>query len=193
MAKAILIVDVQKDFTEGGALGANGGGALAKKITEHLSAHGNEYELVIASRDWHDPQNDNGGHFSEQPDYVNNWPPHCVSGTPGAEYHSGLDTNLIDEHIRKGQGKPAYSAFEGATEAGRTVPELLAEKKINELVVVGIATDYCVRASALDAVAAGLKVTLLPQMCVGIDPAGSIRAIREMSDAGVEVRFLQSV
>jgi nicotinamidase/pyrazinamidase len=193
MPKAILIVDVQNDFTEGGSLGVNGGSALATKISEHLAKSGDEYALVIGSRDWHDSQSDNGGHFSENPDHVHTWPPHCVSGTPGAEYHPGINQSLIDEHIRKGQGKPAYSAFEGETETGQTIPELIAAKKITELVLVGIATDYCVRESALDAVKIGIKVTLLPELCVGIDPAGSIRAIREMSDGGVEVRFLQPV
>src|SRR4051812_31642441 len=113
MGKALFIIDVQNDFTEGGALGVEGGAAVAAGITQYLRAHPDEYVTVFASRDWHDGDNDNGGHFSATPDFVDSWPAHCVSGTPGAEYHPALDTSLVDVHLRKGQGRPAYSIFEG--------------------------------------------------------------------------------
>lgn len=101
MVRALLIVDVQNDFTEGGALGVDGGDAVAEGISVHLAERGCEYALVIASRDWHDADNDNGGHFSAEPDFVDTWPVHCVAGTFGAEYDPGLDTARISENILK--------------------------------------------------------------------------------------------
>src|SRR3569623_1224877 len=109
MGTALFIVDVQNDFTEGGALGVPGGAAVAGGITSHLREHARDYALVVASRDWHDADNDNGGHFATDaaPDFVNSWPRHCVAGTPGAEYHPALDTSSVDVHILNGQGVPA--------------------------------------------------------------------------------------
>ena len=120
MVRALVIIDVQNDFTEGGALGVEGGAAVAAAITEHLREHPDDYAVVIASRDWHDPDNDNGGHFASagEPDFVSTWPRHCMAGTEGAEYHPAIDTGLIDIHVRKGQGVPAYSIFEGTTDDG---------------------------------------------------------------------------
>jgi nicotinamidase/pyrazinamidase len=159
MARALLVVDVQNDFTEGGALAVAGGAALAKCITAFLGRHGDEYDLIVASRDWHHGDDDNGGHFAgpEGPDFVDTWPVHCVAGTPGADYHPDLDTALIDVDVLKGQGTPDYSAFQARTEAGVPLAEVLAERRVHTIDVVGIATDHCVRASALDARAAGLE------------------------------------
>lgn len=189
MARALIIVDVQNDFTEGGALGVEGGAAVAAAITEHVRHHPDDYEVVIASRDWHDGDNDNGGHFAEgaDPDFVSTWPPHCVSGTDGAEYHPDLDTGLIDIHVRKGQGVPAYSVFEGTTDDGRGVVPALDELGITEIDVVGIATDYCVRATALDALAAGRRVRVLTDLVAGVAAASSDAALQELSAAGAEL------
>ena len=186
MAKALFIIDVQNDFTEGGALGVEGGAAAAAGITEYLSAHADEYDHVFASRDWHDADNDNGGHFSSTPDFVDSWPPHCVAGTEGAAYHPALDTSLIDVHVRKGQGKPAYSIFEGTTDSGQTLAEALAERNIDAVDVVGIATDYCVRASALDAVEAGLTTRVRTELVRGVSAVSSALAVDELLGAGVE-------
>lgn len=186
MTRGILIVDVQNDFTEGGALGTDGGAAVAAAISEHLRSH--DYALVAASRDWHDPGNDNGGHFAAgEPDYVDTWPVHCVAGTEGAEYHPALDVLAIDVHVKKGQGEPAYSAFEGTTDEGETLAEVLEEQDIDELDVVGIATDYCVKASALDAALAGLSVRVIDPLTSAVTPATRASALDEMRDAGVEV------
>ena len=183
--RAILIVDVQNDFTEGGALGCAGGAAVAAAVSEHVRA--SAYDLVVASRDWHDAEGDNGGHFaSGEPDFVNTWPVHCVAGTPGAEYHEALDTSLIAVHVQKGQGEPAYSAFEG-TAGGSSLEQLLSEAGIAELDVVGIATDYCVRASALDALRAGLKVRVLADMTAFVAEESAAAAIAEMAEAGAEI------
>jgi nicotinamidase/pyrazinamidase len=171
MSKALLIVDVQNDFCEGGSLACEGGAAVASAITNHLAKHGDDYSLVVASRDWHDADNNNGGHFAEHgasPDFINNWPVHCVSGSFGAEYHKNLNSEAIDVHVYKGMGEPSYSAFEGVTEDGKGILDLLRENGVTTLDVVGIATDYCVKASAVDAAHAGLDVNVLQDLCVGV-------------------------
>jgi len=185
MSRALLIIDVQNDFTEGGALGVDGGAAVAAGISRLIAENPERYSQVIASRDWHDGDNDNGGHFAAgAPDFVDTWPVHCVSGTEGAEYHPALDASAIDVHIRKGQGKPAYSIFEGTTEDGRTVAEVLDDGGIDEVDVVGIATDYCVRASTLDALHAGRRVTVLTDLVAGVAPESSAKALEELAAAG---------
>lgn len=189
MARALLIIDVQNDFTEGGALAVVGGAAVAAAITEHVREHPDDYDVVIASRDWHDPDNDNGGHFAlkGEPDFVVTWPQHCMAGTDGAEYHPSIDTGLIDIHVRKGQGVPAYSIFEGTTDDGRRIVTALDELGVTEIDVVGIATDYCVRASALDALAAGRRVRVLSDLVAGVAPESSSAALAELASAGVTV------
>lgn len=187
--RALFIIDVQNDFTEGGALGVEGGGRVAADITTHLRAHLAEYDVIFASRDWHDAVGDNGGHFatSGPPDYVVTWPRHCIAGTPGAEYHPALDTSLIDIHVRKGQGKPAYSIFEGTTSDGESVADKLDELDVTDVDVVGIATDYCVRASALDALAVHRRVRVLSDLVAGVAAGSSAAALDELKDAGVDV------
>ncbi len=189
MTRALLIIDVQNDFTEGGALGVDGGAAVAAGITAHLREAGDDYALVIASRDWHDAEGDNGGHFARDadPDFVTTWPVHCVAGTAGAEYHPALDAGAVDVHVRKGQGVPAYSIFEGTTEDGRTLARLLDERGIDAVDVVGIATDYCVRASALDALGAGRSVRVLEGLVAGVAAESSRAALAELAAAGAEV------
>ena len=189
MGKALFIIDVQNDFTEGGALGVDGGAAVAAAITEHLRAHADEYAIILASRDWHDGDNDNGGHFATdaEPDFVNTWPVHCVGGTNGAEYHPALDTSRVGYHIRKGQGVPAYSIFEGRTDAGSSVHNLLDEHGIDTVDVVGIATDYCVRASALDALSHGQRVRVLTGLVAGVAAESSEAALAELAHAGAEL------
>ena len=188
MSRALLIVDVQNDFTEGGALGVDGGAAVARRITEHLAAHRGDYALVAASRDWHDGGNDNGGHFATAaaPDFTVTWPVHCVAGTPGRRLPPGPRHGRVDVHVRKGQGRPAYSAFEGTTDDGRSLAEVLAERGVTDLDVVGIATDYCVRASALDALESGERVRVLTDLVAGVAPETSAAALAEFRTVGVE-------
>ena len=187
--RALFVIDVQNDFTEGGALGVTGGAAVAEGITEYLREHPDRYGIVIASRDWHDGDNDNGGHFAvgADPDFVETWPPHCVAGTPGAEYHPALDASLIDVHVKKGQGVPAYSIFEGVTDDGRELIELLDEREVDVVHVAGIATDYCVFASARDALDAGREVTVLTDLVAGVAPESSKAALGELEAAGAEL------
>lgn len=193
MARALFIIDVQNDFTEGGALGVTGGAAVAEGITEYLRANPGAYDVVIASRDWHDGDNDNGGHFAGgpsgtgEPDFVDTWPRHCVADTPGAEYHPALDASLVDVHVKKGQGVPAYSIFEGTTDDGAELIDVLDDREIDEVHVAGIATDYCVLASARDALDAGRRVTVLTDLVAGVAPESSRAALDELAAAGAEL------
>jgi len=187
MTRALFIIDVQNDFTEGGSLGVDGGAAVAAGITRLLEQHPNRYDHVFASRDWHDPDNDNGGHISEHPDYVATWPPHCIAGTPGAEYHPDLDVSRVDVHVKKGQGRPAYSIFEGVTADGESVAAALDDLGVTEIDVAGIATDYCVRASALDAISAGRSVRVLADLAAGVAADTSAAALVELEAAGADI------
>ena len=188
MSKALLVVDVQNDFCEGGSLAVSGGAAVAKKISDYLRS--SDYDLVVASRDWHDSNNNNSGHFADsnsEPDYKTSWPIHCVAKSDGANYHPNLELDLIQEHVYKGQGAHGYSAFEGITEDGGTLEELLMQKGIRQLDVVGIATDHCVLASALDAKKLGLNVRVISSLTAGVAPESTERAIDSLIDSGVEV------
>lgn len=190
MARALFVIDVQNDFTEGGALGVDGGAAAAEAITAYLQQHPDRYDVVIASRDWHNADDDNGGHFATDaaPDFVRTWPVHCVAETPGAEYHPALDVSLVDVHVRKGQGVPAYSIFEGTTDDGLAFPDALDRLGVTDIDVVGIATDHCVRASALDALAAGRRVTVLDDLVAAVDPVAGAAALVEIEESGGAVR-----
>lgn len=183
--RALLIVDVQPTFCEGGELAVTGGNLVAGRIAEYLAAHRGEYQLTVTSQDWHlDP----GPHFSEQPDFVDSWPPHGLAGTPNAELHPALAAALApagaDVTIKKGLRQAAYSAFDGATADGRTLAEVLADAGVSELDVCGIAESHCVRASALDALKAGLAVRLLTDLTVPVTEQSGAAARAELSAAG---------
>lgn len=187
MTSALFIIDVQNDFTEGGALGVDGGGAVAAGITRLLLEHPERYDRVFASRDWHDGDSDNGGHFSATPDFVDTWPVHCVAGSHGAQYHPDLDPGAGAIHVRKGQGRPAYSIFEGVTDEGEAVQDALTRLLVTDVDVVGIATDYCVLASALDALSAGRTVRVLTDLVAGVAAASSAAALERLAAAGALV------
>jgi Amidases related to nicotinamidase len=168
----------------------SGGAQVARDVSSYLASHADDYDLVLASRDWHDADNDNGGHFAVDgpPNFVDTWPVHCVAGTAGAEYHPDLDTSRVDAHIKKGQGEPSYSMFEGVSDDGQTVAEILHEHGITEVDVVGIATDHCVRASALDALGAGQKVTVLTDLIAAVAPDTGEKALEELVGRGVTLQ-----
>lgn len=187
MAKALLIVDVQNDFTEGGALAVTGGDAVATGISDYLGEHAGDYDAIIASADWHDGENDNGGHFAADPDFVDSWPVHCVADTDGAAFDPLLTTSPITHMVRKGQGVPAYSAFEGATETGDRLGDLLQRLDVAEVDVVGIATDHCVRATVLDGLSEGLRVRVLTDLIAGVGADSSAQALTEMKSAGAVI------
>jgi nicotinamidase/pyrazinamidase len=188
--RALIVVDVQNDFVEGGSLAVTGGRDVAARISDHLARHATDYAAVVASRDWHDADSSNGGHFhapGSDPDFVTTWPVHCVSTGSGSDYAPELDQSRLTHHLRKGMGVPAYSAFEGVTDDGRQLADLLRELDVHDVDVVGLATDYCVRATALDARDNGFGVRLLDGLHAGVAPESSDRALAELAEAGVEV------
>jgi nicotinamidase/pyrazinamidase len=180
--RALIVVDVQNDFCEGGSLAVAGGSAVAAAISAYLAAEGGSYAHVVASRDYHiDP----GDHFSDHPDFAGTWPPHCVAGTPGAEFHPGLDTSRIEAVFSKGAHAAAYSGFEGTDEAGTPLAGWLRERGVDALDVTGIATDYCVRATALDAAREGFTTRVLLPLTAGVDPVTTGEALAAMRAAGI--------
>ncbi|MDT0327648.1 nicotinamidase [Nocardiopsis lambiniae] len=181
MTRALIVVDVQNDFCEGGSLAVTGGAATAVAVTEHTRTGG--YDHVVATRDYHiDP----GGHFSEEPDFVDSWPRHCEVGTPGVEFHPGFDASLAEEVFSKGRYTAAYSGFEGTAEDGRTtLAAWLRERGVDEVDVVGIATDHCVRATALDAVSEGLRTRVLLDLTAGVARPTVDAALTRLAEAGV--------
>lgn len=230
MSRALIIVDVQNDFCEGGSLAVEGGAALAGAISEYVDAHHGQFDHVVATQDWHiDP----GAHFSDDPDFVDSWPRHCVAGTRGAELHPDLDTEYIQAYFRKGQYTAAYSGFEGLLAPDDAVPsgdrkpgampvagsssgsaavasdaeaagsdfagsdfaagedtigldDWLQSHDVEDVVVVGIATDHCVKATALDGVQAGYSVTVLRDLTVGV-AEDLDDAVAEMELGGVDI------
>ncbi|TFC93350.1 isochorismatase family protein [Cryobacterium sp. TMT3-29-2] len=186
MTRALFIIDVQNDFTEGGALAVKGGSAVAAGVSALLLAHPDAYDVIFASRDWHDPDSDNGGHFATagEPDSKDSWPVHGVAGTPGAEYHSSLLLPDTAIHIRKGQGAAGYSIFDGVSEGGEKTGELLIANGVTDIDLVGLATDHCVRASGLDALEHGQHVRVLTDLVAGVAPDTSDAALGELAYAG---------
>ena len=179
--RALVIVDVQNDFCEGGSLAVAGGGEVARAISQYLGTGG--YDHVVASRDFHiDP----GSHFSARPDYVNSWPRHCVVGSGGADFHPDLDTSHIGTVFSKGAHEAAYSAFDGRDEAGTLLAAWLRERGVDELDVVGIATDYCVRATAISAVQEGFRTRVLLGMTAGVDPVTTAESVEAIMAAGAQ-------
>ncbi|WEO78047.1 isochorismatase family protein [Cryobacterium sp. SO2] len=186
MTRALIIIDVQNDFTEGGALPVTGGAAVAGAITTLLKAHPHSYDHVYASRDWHDAEGGNNGHFAVdiEPDFIDTWPVHCVADTAGAEYHPALSLPESTVHILKGQGQPGYSIFDGVDAAGVRFGELLIEAGVTDIDLVGLATDYCVRASGLDALDHGQHVRVFTDLVAGVAPESSVQALAELAHAG---------
>ncbi|RZS90248.1 nicotinamidase/pyrazinamidase [Motilibacter rhizosphaerae] len=185
MTRALIVVDVQNDFTEGGSLPVTGGAAVATAVGDYARAARAAYAAVVTTQDWHvDP----GSHFAAEPDYVTTWPVHCVAGTPGAELHPGLGEGFpADVAVRKGERAAAYSGFEAVTPEGEPLARWLGRHGVDEVDVVGIATDHCVRATALDAVAAGLRTRVLLPLTAGVSAATTDAALVVLRDAGVEV------
>ncbi|MFC0582604.1 nicotinamidase [Micrococcoides hystricis] len=215
MSRALIIVDVQNDFCEGGSLAVSGGAATAEAISELLAE--TDFDAVATTRDWHiDP----GNHFAAEgaePDYVKTWPAHCVARTPGAELHENLETEDIDAEFLKGMYTDGYSGFEGRLGSPDAVPsgkrenmgaddgsaaiaenapdldEWLRAEGIDELYVAGIATDHCVRATVLDGLEAGYEVTVLTDLIAGVDETASAEALDEMADAGAQLMDSQDL
>jgi nicotinamidase/pyrazinamidase len=181
--RALVVVDVQNDFCEGGSLAVAGGASVAAGISALLATA--EYPRVVATRDG---LRDPGDHFSDRPDYVDHWPPHCVLGTAGAEFHPNLDTQRIDAIFDKGAYRAAYSGFEGTDTDGTSLADWLRRHEVDTVDVVGIATDHCVRATALDAAAAGFTTTVLLDHTAGVAPDTVEQALEQLRAAGVTLR-----
>jgi nicotinamidase/pyrazinamidase len=182
--RALIIVDVQNDFCEGGSLAVADGAAVARGVNSLLTSPGNGYAHVVATQDYHiDP----GSHFSDHPDYAASWPPHCVAGSAGARFHPDLDIRPVEAIFRKGAYAAAYSGFEGTDEAGTPLADWLRAHDVDQVDVVGIATDYCVRATAADAAATGFGTRVLLGLTAGVDPGTTADAIATLRTAGVEV------
>lgn len=187
MTRALIIVDVQNDFCEGGSLAVAGGAEVATAITRLLHEQPGRYDVIVGTRDWHvNP----GCHFAADPDWVDTWPPHCVVGTPGAGSHPNLDTAGVQAWFTKGEHAAAYSGFEGTTDdAGARVglAAWLRTRQVDTVDVVGIATDHCVRATALDAAAAGFTTEVLLDYTAGVSAQTTAAALTALHDAGVEL------
>jgi nicotinamidase/pyrazinamidase len=180
MTRALIVVDVQNDFCEGGSLAVAGGAAVAAAISSHVAA--GSYDHVVATRDYHvDP----GGHFSETPDYVDSWPVHCVAGSAGASFHPELDVSGVEAVFSKGEYAAAYSGFEGSSATGEGLADWLRARGVTAVDVVGIATDHCVRATALDAASAGFATTVLLDLTAGVAQPTVTTALDQLLTAGV--------
>ncbi len=183
MTRALVVVDVQNDFCEGGSLAVAGGADVAAAISRHVRAHAADYAHVVATRDHHvDP----GGHFAEEPDYLETWPAHCVVGTDGVELHPRLEREPIEAVFDKGHHSAAYSGFEGAAD-GVPLAEWLRSRGVDAVDVVGIATDHCVRATALDAVGEGFTTRVLLPLTAGVSAATTDAALEQLRTAGVQL------
>ncbi|NJC22796.1 nicotinamidase/pyrazinamidase [Arthrobacter pigmenti] len=205
MTRALIIVDVQNDFCEGGSLPVSGGAEVSQSLSDHIDAEADHYDYIIATQDWHiDP----GSHFSDEPDYVDSWPVHCVAEQAGSLFHPDLDTESFDAVFRKGQYEAAYSGFEGVLAPEDQVPtgeqkltavpaalpddavsldDWLRDREVDEVVIAGLAADYCVRATALDAVGAGYSTSVLVEYTRPVHPDRLGEVLVELEGAGVEL------
>jgi nicotinamidase/pyrazinamidase len=182
MTVALIVVDVQNDFCEGGSLAVAGGAKVAADVSDLLASR--TYATVVATRDHHiDP----GAHFSDKPDFIDSWPRHCVVGTSGEEFHPPLEPALFDEIFYKGEDAAAYSGFEGKSASGVGLAAWLRDAGIDAVDVCGIATDYCVRATALDAAHEGFTVRVIEGLTAAVSPDNLADVHRDWSAAGVTV------
>lgn len=184
MANALLIVDVQPTFCEGGELPIEGGNACAERIAEYVSTYQDDYDFIITTQDWHiEP----GKHFSENPDFVDTWPPHGVAGSDNAELHRALGNAHVDYAVKKGQYEAAYSGFEGEMPDGTTLANVLEDERITAVDVVGLALSHCVKETALDAKKSGIRVRVLRDLSEPVSAEQGEDAIHELRNSGVTV------
>jgi nicotinamidase/pyrazinamidase len=189
LTRALIVVDLQNDFCEGGSLAVAGGAEVAARVSAHVLDHADDYAAIVATADWHlDP----GGHFAEHPDYVDTWPPHCRIGTDGALFHPAAEPAFerVEAVFRKGRRAAAYSGFEGfTTEADRRVAlaDWLRERAVEQVDIVGIATDHCVRATALDAADEGFETTVLLGLTAGVARRTTDLALAAMRAAQIQL------
>ncbi|MDF7663604.1 isochorismatase family protein [Bifidobacterium sp. ESL0763] len=198
--KALIIVDVQPTFCEGGELGVEGGTAVAERIAKYVGAHRADYVYIATTQDWHiEP----GSHFSEHPDFVDSWPRHGVAGTPNAELMPQIAALGVVHHFKKGQYASAYSGFEGIEDNtdrvqtrdefatmqkdGKTLAQGLKDAGVDHVDVVGLAESHCVKETALDAKKLGYGVTVFEDMTEPVSAEQGVSARKQMKDAGVRL------
>jgi nicotinamidase/pyrazinamidase len=192
-ARALILVDPQHDFAEGGSLAVSGGLAVADRIAAYLAGHRDAYQVVVATRDWHPPVlSDHFAEAPDSPDYIDMWPPHCVQDTAGARFLPAIERQiaggLIDVIVSKGQMSASYSGFDGHTATGHSLDGLLTAASITAIDVCGIATSHCVKATALDGRGSGYDVTVLTDLSVGVTSEQAAAAYIELGAAGVALR-----
>ncbi|BBY44765.1 isochorismatase family protein [Mycolicibacterium celeriflavum] len=181
--KALIIVDVQNDFCEGGSLAVTGGGDVARAISELLAGQ-TDYAHIVATKDFHvDP----GDHFSDNPDFVTSWPRHCVVGSAGVDFHPQFRPDAVEAVFTKGEYSAAYSGFEGTDDDGTSLADWLRNRGVDEVDVVGLATDHCVKATAADAAANGFSTRVLLDLTAGVAPESTAKALADLREAGVEI------
>ncbi|GAA1731770.1 isochorismatase family protein [Isoptericola hypogeus] len=182
--RALVVVDVQPTFCEGGELAVDGGNRVAHDVAAYVAAHRGRYALVVTTQDWHvDP----GDHFSDTPDFVDSWPPHGIAGTPNAELHPALADLDPDVSVKKGQYAHGYSGFEGTDGDGRTLEQALRDARVDAVDVVGLVESHCVKRTALDAVGLGFATRVLTDLTIPVSAEQGVLARRELAAAGVEL------
>lgn len=183
-ARALIVVDVQPTFCEGGELAVEGGNKVAEDVAAYVAAHRDRYDVVVTTQDWHiDP----GEHFSDSPDYVDSWPPHGIAGTPNAELHPALADLDPDVSVKKGQYAHGYSGFEGSAPDGRSLERVLRDAGIKAVDVVGLVESHCVKHTSLDAVRAGFATRVLTDLTIPVSAHQGEQARAELTAAGVEL------
>lgn len=185
MTRALIIADVQNDFCEGGSLAVPGGAGVAAAITQLVNAEPDRWDHVVATLDYHISP---GAHFGDPPDFIDSWPQHCVVGTSGANFHPNLSTDSIKAIFHKGEYAAAYSGFEGRTDAGERLVDWLRRHRVEEVEVVGLTADHCVRATALDAMREGFAATVLLDLTAGVAAETTAAAVAALKSAGVTLR-----
>ncbi|MGW2093043.1 isochorismatase family protein [Promicromonospora sukumoe] len=183
--RALIVVDVQPTFCEGGELATEGANEIAHRVGAYVAAHRDRYTTVVTTQDWHiDP----GEHFSETPDFVDSWPPHGVAGSPGAELHPALAGLVFDAKLLKGQYSHGYSGFDGADEHGRSLATVLSDAGVTAVDVVGLVQSHCVKHTALDARRTGLHARVLTDLTIPVSEEQGLAAEKELVAAGVDLR-----
>ena len=183
--RALLVVDIQNDFCEGGSLAVDGGAQLARRITDYMRRNSSKYELIVASKDSHiQPR----GHFANRPDFVTNWPIHCVEGTLGSEFHPAFDSSYVDHVVLKGRYEAAYSSFDGSTDSGESLLDLLERREIDAIDLCGIATDYCVLQSGINSLEYGFPTTVFIDLVAGVSKDTSLEALEDLQSRGANLK-----
>lgn len=185
MNRALIIVDVQPTFCEGGELPVVGGNRIAQAIAQYVQTHNDDYAYIATTQDWHiEP----GAHWSENPDFVDSWPVHGVAGSANAQLKEEIASLNIEHHFKKGQYKAAYSGFEGIEETSNsTLEQSLREHNITDVDVVGIALSHCVRDTALDSANLGFSTRVFEDLSVPVSQDLGAQAIERMRNHGVQI------